>query len=72
MSMFVLAPFDSSRLAADEAMTEMTGETYSLSLGDWISKSMRITSCAVSSVSTVLSLDIEMYLHVQLDLLHQF
>lgn len=72
MYMFVLAPFDISRLEADEAMTEMTGEIYSLSLGGWMSKSMCISSCAMSNVSTVLNLDIEMCLCVQLDLLHQF
>lgn len=52
-------------------MTEMTGEVYSLSLGGWISKSMRVTSCAMSNVSTVLNLDIEMCVCVQLDLPHQ-
>lgn len=69
--MFVLAPFDISRIAADKAVTEMTGEIYSLSLGGWISKSMHITSCAMSIVSAVLNLDIEMCLCVQLDLSHQ-
>lgn len=68
----MLALFDISRLAAGEAMTEMTGEIYSRSLGGWISKSIRVTSCAMSSVSTALNLDIELCLCVQLDLLHQF
>lgn len=38
MYMFVLAPFVISRLAAEEAMTEMTDEIYSLILGRCVSK----------------------------------
>lgn len=72
MYMFVLALFDISRLAADEAMTEMAGDIYPLGLGGWISKNMLINSGAMSSVSTVLNLEIEMCLYVQFDLPHQF
>lgn len=72
MYMFVLALFDISRLAAGEAMAEMTGDICSLGFGGWICKNMLINSGAMSSVSTVLNLEIEMCLHVQFNLLHQF
>lgn len=39
MYVFVLAPFVISRVAAEEAMTEMTDEIHSLGLGGCVSKS---------------------------------
>lgn len=68
----MVAPLDISRLAEGEAVAEMTGEVYSLSLWGWISKSMCVTSCAMSNVSTVPNVDIDMCVCVQLDLPHQF
>lgn len=45
--MFVLAPFDISMLAAEEAMTEITGEIYSLVLGGYVSKGACYQLCCV-------------------------
>lgn len=68
MFVFVLVQFVISRVAADEVMT---GEIYSLSFGGWVSESLCVASCAASSVSAVLIVDIEMCFYVEFHLLHQ-
>lgn len=45
--MFVLAPFVISRLAAEEAKTEMTDEIYSLVLRGCVSKGACYQLCCV-------------------------
>lgn len=45
--MFVLAPVDISMLAAEEAMTEITGEIYSLVLAGCVSKGACYQLCCV-------------------------
>lgn len=69
--MFVLAPLVISRLAAEEAMTEMTDEFYSLVLRG-VFQRVAISSCAVSCCSPVPNLDTRKCLYVQLGTPHQF
>lgn len=71
MHTFVLAPFVISRLAAEEAMTEMTDEIYSLNFKKVCFKGVPVTSCAVSCFSPVPNSDTGKCLCVQFGTLHQ-